>query len=257
MRKTSYRSANKRAYGKYCLLLPGLLLLIVGFFIPLCYTFSLSLYSSEAGSRLIDTSTISLDNFRKFFEPYSLSVLWRTFRLSLTATLVSLLIGYPVALSVAKGSSRKKSIMLALVLTPLLTNVVARTLGLMIIFGNAGPVNSILEFLSLPTYKFVRTEVGVIIGLVQVFTPYMILSIKTVLENTNFNIQEAARDLGCSKFQAFRKVIFPLSIPGVVTGFLLVFLMCFSSYVTPKLMGGGLVATMSTYIYQQSISLMN
>ncbi|MBR4870159.1 MAG: ABC transporter permease subunit [Oscillospiraceae bacterium] len=243
--------------AKYALVSPGFLLLVLAFFVPVIYTFSLCLYQKIPGSGLIDTSVVSLSNFIKFFEPFSMAVLWRTFAIAIKATLVSLLIGYPLAMEMTRGSNRKKSALLALVLTPLLTNVTARTLGLMIIFGNSGPINKLIQAMGFEKIKFIGTEIGIIIGLVQVFTPYMVLSIKTILENTNVNLQEAARDMGCSKFQAWRKVILPLSMPGVVTGCLLVFLMCFSSYVTPKLMGGGLVMTMSMYIYQQAINLLD
>lgn len=257
MSKAPHLTNRRLKPAKYALVSPGLLLLLLAFFVPVIYTFSLCLYQKMPGSGLIDTSVVSLANFIKFFEPFSLEVLWRTFSIAIKATLVSLLIGYPLAMEMTRGSNRKKSALLALVLTPLLTNVTARTLGLMIIFGNSGPINKLIQAMGFEKIKFIGTEIGIIIGLVQVFTPYMVLSIKTILENTNVNLQEAARDMGCSKFQAWRKVILPLSMPGVVTGCLLVFLMCFSSYVTPKLMGGGLVMTMSMYIYQQAINLLD
>ena len=129
--------------------------------------------------------------------------LWRTLKIALMATIVALIIGYPIALSMTKGSNFKKGLMLALLLTPLVTNVVARTLGLMIIFGNKGPVNKIIEMLGFSGIKFLGEEAGIVLGLVQVYTPYMVLSIKAVLENVNFNLQEAGRDLGCSRWQSF------------------------------------------------------
>lgn len=255
MRKN--RSASRLNPAKYLLITPSTIILLFAFFIPILYLFGLCVYHGIPGSGLIDYSNPNLDNFVRFLDPYNLKVLIRTLRISFVATLVALLVGYPIALSMTKGSNTKKSIMLALLLTPLVTNVVARTLGLMIIFGNNGPVNKIIKILGFEGIKFLGEEVGIVLGLVQVYTPYMVLSIKAVLENTNFNLQEAARDLGCSKWQAFRKVVFPLSMPGVVAGCLFVFLLSFSSYITPKLMGKGTIMTMSMYVYQQGMSLMD
>lgn len=255
MRKN--RSAQRLKPAKYVLLAPSTIILLFAFFIPIIYLFALCVYHGVPGSGLIDYSNPNLDNFIRFMDPYNMKVLLRTLRIALVATVVSLVIGYPIALSMTKGSNRKKSIMLALLLTPLVTNVVARTLGLMIIFGNSGPVNKVIEILGFEGIKFLGEEFGIVLGLVQVYTPYMVLSIKAVLENTNFNLQEAARDLGCSKWQAFRKVVLPLSMPGVVAGSLFVFLLSFSSYITPKLMGKGTIMTMSMYVYQQGMSLMD
>lgn len=243
--------------AKYLLLTPSTVILLLAFFIPILYLFTLCVYHGIPGSGLIDYTNPNLDNFIRFMDPYNIKVLVRTLRIAFVATAVSLVIGYPIALSMTKGSNLKKSIMLALLLTPLVTNVVARTLGLMIIFGNNGPVNKIIKMLGFEGIKFLGEEFGIVLGLVQVYTPYMVLSIKAVLENTNFNLQEAARDLGCSKWQAFRKVILPLSMPGVVAGSLFVFLLSFSSYITPKLMGKGTIMTMSMYVYQQGMSLMD
>ena len=255
MRKN--RSEQRLKPAKYVLLAPSTIILLFAFFIPIIYLFALCVYHGVPGSGLIDYSNPNLDNFIRFMDSYNLKVLLRTLRIALVATVVSLVIGYPIALSMTKGSNRKKSIMLALLLTPLVTNVVARTLGLMIIFGNSGPVNEVIEILGFEGIKFLGEEFGIVLGLVQVYTPYMVLSIKAVLENTNFNLQEAARDLGCSKWQAFRKVVLPLSMPGVVAGSLFVFLLSFSSYITPKLMGKGTIMTMSMYVYQQGMSLMD
>lgn len=250
------KRGGKRA-GKYLMLTPATLLLVFAFFVPLISLFSISLYQGAAGSGRINTDVVSLANFARMFDPYYLSVLWRTFRLALYATVLSLILGYPVAMAMAKGSNRVKNILLALILTPLLTNVVARTLGLMIIFANNGPVNQFITALGLDKVKFIPSELGIVLGLTQVFMPYMILSIKSVLENVNTNLEEAARDMGCSRIGAFFKVTFPLSMPGVVAGSLFVFLLSFSSFVTPQLLGGGTIMTMTMLIYQQSMTLLD
>jgi len=223
---------NKRERSKYALLSPGMLILFFAFFIPMGLLFVVSFQTYVSGSGFADR-TFTLENFRRLLEPYYLMILLRTFRIALLATLLSLVLGYPVAMLLSKTRGKKKSLLLGLILTPLLTNVVARTLGLMIVFGSHGPVNSLLGLFGIGRVKFIPGELGIILGLTQVFIPYMILSINSVLENMNPNLENAARDLGCSPFHAFWKVIFPLSTPGVVAGSLFVFLLSFSSFVTP------------------------
>ena len=166
MRKN--RSASRLNPAKYLLITPSTIILLFAFFIPILYLFGLCVYHGIPGSGLIDYSNPNLDNFVRFLDPYNLKVLIRTLRISFVATLVALLVGYPIALSMTKGSNTKKSIMLALLLTPLVTNVVARTLGLMIIFGNNGPVNKIIKILGFEGIKFLGEEVGIVLGLVQV-----------------------------------------------------------------------------------------
>ncbi len=247
---------STRQRSKYALLSPGMFILFFAFLIPMGLLFIVSFQTYVPGSGFADKA-FTLDNFSRLLEPYYLMILLRTFRIALLATLLSLVLGYPVAMLLSKSRGKKKSLLLGLILTPLLTNVVARTLGLMIVFGSHGPVNSLLGLFGLERVKFIPGELGIILGLTQVFIPYMILSINSVLENMNFNLEYAARDLGCSPFQAFWRVIFPLSSPGVVAGSLFVFLLSFSSFVTPRLLGGGTIMVMTMLVQQQAMQLLN
>ena len=238
------------------LLGPGLLILLFGYFIPLILLFIISFYQGIPGSGIMK-QTFTLENYARFFDPYYAEVLYTTIKVASLSTLLSLALGYPIALLLARSSSKVRNILLAIVLTPLLTNVVARTLGLMIMLGRHGPINQLLGLFGVTKIDFIPGELGIVIGLTQVFMPYMILSISSVLSNINFSLQEAARDLGCNAFTAFWKIIFPLSMPGVVAGSLFVFLLSFSSFVTPRLLGGGKVMVMTMLIYQQAMQLLN
>lgn len=248
-RKSSYKL-------KYLLLSPGLLVLFIALFLPMLVLFGISFQTYVPGSGK-PLNVFTFENYIRILDPLYLRVFGRTFIISILATLIALVMGYPAALLMARCRRTVKGLLLAVVLTPLLTNVVARNLGLMIIFGTHGPVNKLLGFLGIPPVKFVPGQLGIILSFAQVFLPYMILSINSVLENIDFNLQNAARNLGCSRFQAFRKVIFPLSTPGIVAGSLFVFLLSFSSLVTPQLLGGGMVQVMSMLIQQQAMSLLN
>ncbi|MEW6623043.1 MAG: ABC transporter permease subunit [Bacillota bacterium] len=250
------KGSYKKKYIPAALLSPGLIIITVGFFIPVIMLFIISFYQGVPGSGLI-VEEFTTANYARFVDAYYMEVLFRTFKIAVYTTILSLLLGYPVAMVLAKSTGRVKSILLAIVLTPLLTNVVARTLGLMIVLGRHGPINQMLDAIGLPRVNFIPGELGIVIGLTQVFMPYMILSISSVLANIDFSLEEAARDLGSSKLGAFWKVIFPLSMPGIVAGSLFVFLLSFSSYVTPRLLGGGKVMVMTMLIYQQAMQLLN
>lgn len=247
---------HKSKYIPAILLSPGLLILTLGFFIPLIMLFVISFYKGVPGSGLM-IKEFTIGNYLRFFDVYYIEVLLRTFKIAIFTTILSLILGYPVAVVIARSSGKIKSILLAIVLVPLLTNVVARTLGLMIILGRHGPVNQLLDLLGVPKINFIPGELGIIVGLTQVFMPYMILSISSVLSNIDFSLEGAARDLGSSKFEAFWKVTFPLSMSGIVAGSLFVFLLSFSSYVTPRLLGGGKVMVITMLIYQQAMLLLN
>jgi putative spermidine/putrescine transport system permease protein len=247
---------KKREDTRMLLLGPGLILIAFAFFVPMLLLFVIGFQTYVPGSGFYE-KTFTLENFTRLFDRYYLTILLRTFKIAFLATLLSLIFGYPVALLLAKSRGKKKSLLLGLILTPLLTNVVARTLGLMIVFATHGPVNNLLGFFGLGPFKFIPAELGIILGLTQVFMPYMILSINSVLENLNFNLQNAARDLGCSRFMAFWRVVFPLSMPGVVAGSLFVFLLSFSSFVTPRLLGGGSIMVMTMLVQQQAMQLLN
>ncbi|HSM25053.1 MAG TPA: ABC transporter permease subunit [Anaerolineaceae bacterium] len=250
------QNTKKRNITPYLFISPGLIILLVGFFIPIIMLFSLSFFKYVPGSGLIDR-TFTFENYARFADPYYLKVLIVTFRIALGTTILSLILGFPMALMINRARGAMKTVLLVVILTPLLTNVVARTLGLMIVLGRHGPINQVLELLDVPKFNFIPSEIGIVIGLTQVFMPYMILSINSVLSNIDFSLQEAARDLGSSASQAFWKVIFPLSVPGIIAGSLFVFLLSFSSYVTPRLLGGGQIMVMTMLIYQQATALLN
>jgi putative spermidine/putrescine transport system permease protein len=249
-------SAASRGKAKYALLLPALILIIAAFFIPMLLLFVVGFQTYVPGSGFFE-HTFTLENFVRLFDSYHLTILMRTFKIAFLAALLSLVFGYPVALLLSRTRGKKKGLLLGLILTPLLTNVVARTLGLMIVFATHGPVNKLLGLFGIGPVQFIPGELGIILGLTQVFIPYMILSINSVLENLQINLQNAARDLGCSPMSAFWKVIFPLSTPGIVAGSLFVFLLSFSSFVTPRLLGGGKVMVMTMLVQQQAMQLLN
>jgi putative spermidine/putrescine transport system permease protein len=162
-----------------------------------------------------------------------------------------LVLAYPTALHLARTQSRWRGLLYAGVLSPLLTGVVIRCFGWIVLLANQGLVNDALRLIGLGPFRLMYSPVGVIIALVHVFLPFMILPIMNAISGIDPRLEEAARTLGASRLQVFRRVILPLSMPGVQSGVILVFVLAASAYVIPMLLGGGRVQTMATVMVQQ------
>ena len=235
---------------------PGFIVLAVGAFVPIGMLLLLSFRLRLTGTGLI-TSQLTAANYLRFFrDSYYLGVLWDTFKIAFWSTAVAFALGYPIALTMARGSRRVKAILLVVVLTPLMTNMIARTLGLMILLSKTGPVVKLLGLFGFPEQTIYGVP-AIVIGLTQVYMPYMILTISSVLQNIDLSLESAARDLGGSRMTSFWKVTFPLSMPGVVAGSLFVFLRSFNGFVTPVLLGRGRVMVMTMLMQQQAMLIVN
>jgi len=174
-------------------------------------------------------------------------------------TAICLLLGYPVAYHLARSRSRFKGILYACVLSPLLVGVVVRCYGWIIILANnEGLINNTLRQMGLvETYlPLMYNTFGVSVGLVHIFLPFMILPLLGAIQSIDPALEEAARSLGASRLRTMARVVFPLSMPGVQAGTVLVFVLTISSYVIPILLGGFKVMIMSTLVVQQLLDAM-
>ncbi len=226
------------------LAVPGLLLLALAFLWPIGRMLVLSV-SGPDGPTLV--------HFTRFLgDPYYLGILWRTVRLSLIITAVCAAIGFPLAYIMARVGPRLRLWLVVLVILPLMTSVVVRTFGWMVLLSRSGLVPEILRDLGLAgrSFALMKTEAAIVIGMVQVLLPFMTLSVLGVLGRIDTRLEEAARTMGCSFLQAVRTVVLPLSVPGLVAGSLLVFTLSASSFVTPNLLGGSRVQVLAASIYQ-------
>ena len=224
------------------LALPASLALLFFFILPMVYILIRTL--TENGTA----------DFTEFFiYPFYLDILWTTIRVSLVSTAVSLLLGYPTAYYMARTTSRLKQAMVIVILFPFLVSAVVRSYGWMVILGTNGLLNQLLLGLGLISepLKLLNTEAAVIIGMIHLLIPYMILSLVGVLQSIDPNVEYAAYSLGASPMTTFRKVVFPLSTPGIISGCVLVFTMSMTSYVTPKLLGGSKFRMMATMVVQE------
>lgn len=224
------------------LALPTVLALLFFFLAPMAYILIRTLLTN------------GVSDFTSFFtDPFYLDILWTTLRVSLLSTAVSLLLGYPVAYFMARTRSRMKKVMMIIILFPFLVSAVVRSYGWMVILGTNGLLNQLLLALGLiaKPLKILNTEAAVIIGMIHLLIPYMVLSLVGVLQSIDPNVEYAAYSLGATPGQTFRKVVLPLSLPGVLSGCVLVFTMSMTSYVTPKLLGGSKFRMMATMVVQE------
>jgi putative spermidine/putrescine transport system permease protein len=245
-----------RRLTPWLLLLGPLLVFAVLFVAPLLDLFLLSFrhFDRVAGT----VSGVTLGNYTRLLgDSFYLGILLRTVRVAALTTLVTLIIGYPVAWSLARGSARTRAWLSAVILAPLLISVVARSFGWLVILGPNGLVNAVVGRLGLTTepLRLLYTEPAIVLGLSHVFLAFMVLSISTALQRIDPALLRAAQSLGASPVAVFRRVVFPLSLPGVVAGALIVFTLSASAFITPALLGGPRIKVMSYLAYQQTLLL--
>lgn len=179
----------------------------------------------------------NIAQIKNYFPTILLSVLY-----GLAATVICVFIGYPFAYALSKHSVNTQRTMVLLVMLPMWMNFLIRTYSLMTILGDSGVVNSLLNAIGLKSVHMINTGGAVIFGMVYNFLPYMILPIYTVLSKLDNSLVEAAHDLGSGRATTFKRVILPLSLPGLLSGITMVFVPCVSTfYITQKLGGGQIV----------------
>ena len=234
------------------MLLPGMLVVFTVVVIPMLQLVRYSFNHFDPVEMM--QAAFTFENYSKFFgDAYYHDVLLTTLEVALGCTLLSLLLGFPVAYSLAKTQSRFKSVLVALIIFPLLVGSVVRAAGWMVIFGNQGFVNKSLMFLGFinEPIRILYTPLAVVLGTAAVVLPYMILTLQSVLEGLDLSVEEAARNLGASSFQCFYRIILPLAIPGIAAGTMLVLILCMNAYATPVLLGGTGIQMMAPTVYDQ------
>ena len=207
--------------------------------------------------RVVDYSIaadFTLANYEKLVRPLYVGVFWRTIKISLLVTAISLIVGYPVAYYLARKTRRFRLTLLVLVILPLWTSYLVRTYAWMLILGTKGAVNQALQAVGLtsePISWLLYSDFAVTLALVHIYMPYLILPLYSVLEKLDPSLFEAAKDLGGGRWRTFLHVTLPLSLPGVATGCLFVFIPAMGSFVTPELLGGTRSILIGSIVAQQ------
>ncbi|PHV71553.1 ABC transporter permease [Sporanaerobium hydrogeniformans] len=193
----------------------------------------------------------SFQSYQKFLEPYYIKALWRSVQLAFFSTVICLIVAYPLAMLLSGKEMSNKQVVLLLVILPMWMNSLLRTYAWASLLENTGVINSLLQGIGLPTIKFLYGDKAVIFGMVYNFFPFMVLPIYNALCKIDPHLVEASYDLGANKVTTFRKVILPLSMPGVVTGIVMVFMPALTTFLITRLLGGGKVMLIGNIIEEQ------
>jgi spermidine/putrescine transport system permease protein len=243
---------RKRArWAPWLLLGPGMLFLFFFFFFPLYTLFRMSLSASP--TRFSDpVFNWEWGNYSNAFSQYG-DQFYRSFQYAFFATLLALIIAYPLAYVIAFRGGRFKSILLGLVVVPFFTNFLIRTLAWKTILGDEGEIVSLFRDVGIlgPNGTLLRTPIAVIGGLTYNFLPFMVLPIYVALEKIDPRLIDAARDLYSNTWRAFRKIVFPLSLPGVFAGSLLVFIPAAGDFVNTYYLGSTKTSMIGSVVQDQ------
>jgi putative spermidine/putrescine transport system permease protein len=231
---------------------PATVFVAAGLLVPLAILLRYSF--NRLDPRRIMVETFSLDNYVKFFsDPYYTGVLWTTLRVAALCTVICLVMGLPLAYVLARSQSRFKNVMIMLVVLPLFVGNAVRAAGWMTVFGSKGFLNVALMKIGVISepLQIMYTEGAVVAGIIAVNLPYMVLTLQSVIEGINRSVEEAAFSLGAGPVTMFRRVLLPLSLPGLIAGTILTFILGMNAYATPVLLGGPKFRMMGPLIYGQ------
>lgn len=202
-------------------------------------SFLVLLYSiTSKESNGITTINFTLENYKMFFDSLYINILLDSIFLAAISTIICLILGYPAAYIIATASLSRRNTLLFLCILPMWMNMLLRTYAWMTILGNNGLINNFFEMIGLQKMNLLYTKGATVMGMVYNFIPFMILPIYTALSKMDTGLIEAADDLGADKKTVFRKIILPLSMPGVISGIIMVFMPAVSTFIIPQLLGG-------------------
>lgn len=250
--------------------LPGIGWLLAFFVAPLGIILLYSFGENVSLTQIETTGT--LDNYRRILAPEVLTLAWRSLRIAFLATLICLVIGFPMAMVIATSRPSVKPWLLLIIMLPFWTNLLIRTYALLNILGTRGRLNDLLSWLHDKAYHlidtlglsglgllaerftpitYLGTEAGVLYGIVYVSLPFTILPLYSVLERMDRSLLEASIDLGAGQWTTFRRILAPMAIPGVATAAIITFIPALGQFLTPDLLGRGQVDMIANVIERQ------
>lgn len=237
--------ALRRHISPGWLLVAPFFLVVVAFYLgPLLNILWLSVTDPEPG----------LGNYQALVTSDALSrILWTTFRTCLITTVFSVAIGYCLAYAMVHAHQKNQNVMLTLLLISFWISVLVRTFAWLMLLGHNGLVNNAFETIGLidRPIRFMRNELGVLIGMIHYMVPYAVLPLMANMQTLDPRVMAASRNLGANGVQTFRRIYLPLTLPGIVASSLLVFILSLGFYVTPAILGGGKVLMVAEYISVQ------
>ena len=213
------------------------------------------LYSLTTGGNDLVNIRFTLDNFKKIGEPIYMEVMLKSFRLGFISVLICLVLGYTLAYIISKFKDSTQDLLILLVTIPMWINTLLRTYAWISLLSDNGLINSFLGIFDLTPQTFMYTDFAVTVGLISDVLPFMVIPIHTSIRKIDKSLIEASQDLGANAFQTFTKVVLKMSVPGVINGIMMTFLLAISTFVIPKLLGGGQYMLIGNLIENQFISV--
>lgn len=215
----------------------------------------IAVYSFMSDGNSIVPFRLTISHYVRFFtDPDFVLILWRSLLIALKTTVICLVLGYPIAYYIANSEEKRQNLLILLITLPMWINMLVRTYAWIGLLAPDGVISWLLGLVGIHT-QWLYTEKAVLLGMVYNFLPFMILQIQTSLSKMDKSLLEASSDLGANKVQTFIRVVFPLSLSGVVSGITLVFLPAVSSFFIPKLLGGGQFFLIGNVIENQFITV--
>ena len=249
------REREERRRG-FFLALPSFAYMLLFFALPLVIVliYSFATRTSTGSTALSDWN---LDAYRKLGEPIVRNVVVRSVVLAVITTVICLVVAYPFAWFCAHQRPTVRNVLLIAVMIPFWTNFLVRNYAWRILLSKGGPISTLTEAIGLGEVDILFTKTAVVIGLVYAYLPFMILPLYASIDRLDQRLVEAGRDLYGSGPQTFRRIILPLTMPGVIAGSILVFVPSMGAYVTPELLGGGKETMLGSYIVTQFLTARN
>lgn len=237
------------------LLSPSAAWLLVFFLLPLVMVLLVSLGKRGTMGGVI--YQWNLDNYIRFMDSIYLKIFLRSVWIAAANTFLCLLFGYPLAYFIARRPKRWRNVLILLVMVPFWTNFLVRTYAWMIILRNKGLINSVLMQTGISTkpLPLLFNQSAVVLGLFYGYLPFMILPLYASIEKLDFSLVEAAQDLGANSLIAFRRIVLPLTMPGIVAGAIITFIPSIGAYVTPDLLGGAKAMMIGNLLQQQFLEV--
>lgn len=222
---------------------PYLLWMIVFTLVPLLFVFYYGFTDSDG--------SFTLSNITAIADKIHLEALGLSLLLAFLSTAICLLLAYPLALILSKNSSSSRSFVIFIFILPMWINFLLRIIAIRLLIADNGIINNVLSFFHLPSMNIMYTPAAIVLGMVYDYFPFMVLPIYNALIKIDRNLLDAAGDLGANSWKKFIKVIFPLSIPGVVSGITMVFVPSISEFVIADILGGGKILLIGNIIEQE------
>tara|TARA_Y100000758_G_scaffold296555_1_gene255633 strand:- start:540 stop:1406 length:867 start_codon:yes stop_codon:yes gene_type:complete len=250
------QAERAKARQGFLLGLPTIIYLFIFFIIPLGFVVAYS-FATRTRSGRTELRDFNLDAYARLGDDIIMTVAWRSLWMAVVTTVICLILAYPLAYFISTRTPAVRNMMLVGVMIPFWSNFLIRTYAWRVLLDSDGLVTQAFEAIGLGDGRILFTSNAVILGLVYGYLPFMVLPLYAAIERIDWSLVEGARDLYASGWAAFRRVVWPLSRPGVIAGSMLVFVPSFGAYVTPAILGGNKEGLLGSYIVLQFLSARN